>query len=210
MALGVNVMLIAQLAPAANEVPQLLVCAKLEAFVPDSVMLVIAMLAVPVLDRVTTLGLLVVFTRWLPNETEVDDRLATGAKPTPVSETVCGLPVALSVTESVAVRVPAAEGVNVTLMLQLAPIARETPQVVVRAKLLELVPEIAMLLMLMLAAPVFVSTTTWAALVVLRFWLPKLTEVGDNEATGTPVELKVTPVTFPPLTETDRLVGVKV
>jgi hypothetical protein len=63
VALGVNVMLIAQLAPAASEVPQLLVCAKLDAFVPESEMLLIVMLAVPVLDRVTTLGLLVVFTR---------------------------------------------------------------------------------------------------------------------------------------------------
>ena len=46
----------------------------------------------------------------------------------PLSETVCGLPDALSVIESVPVTVPAAGGVKVRLMVQLAAEARLEPQ----------------------------------------------------------------------------------
>ena len=53
------------------------------------------------------------------------------AIPVPVSDTVCGLPVALSTTESVPVLVPTAVGVNVTLIVQNAPIARLVPQLLV-------------------------------------------------------------------------------
>ena len=49
--------------------------------------------------------------------------------PIPVRLTFCGLPAALSVTLSIAVRVPDAVGLNSTLMLQLAPAASELPQV---------------------------------------------------------------------------------
>ena len=49
--------------------------------------------------------------------------------PIPARLTFCGLPAALSVTLSIAVRVPDALGLNVTLMLQLAPTASELPQV---------------------------------------------------------------------------------
>jgi hypothetical protein len=44
--------------------------------------------------------------------------------PVPVKATVCGLPVALSATFKVPVRVPAAVGVNKTLIVQLPPAAR--------------------------------------------------------------------------------------
>ena len=49
--------------------------------------------------------------------------------PIPLSVTFWGLPAALSVTLSAAVRVPDAVGLNVTLMLHLAPSASELPQV---------------------------------------------------------------------------------
>jgi len=48
--------------------------------------------------------------------------------PVPLSETVCGLPGALSFTESVPVTVPTAVGVKVTLMVQFAAEARLEPQ----------------------------------------------------------------------------------
>jgi hypothetical protein len=51
-----------------------------------------------------------------------------GLVPVPVRLTVCGLPAALSATEIEAVRVPEAAGVNVTLMVQLAPATIELPQ----------------------------------------------------------------------------------
>jgi hypothetical protein len=51
--------------------------------------------------------------------------------PVPVKPTACGLSLALSVILTEAARVPIAEGVKVTLMLQFAPAATEVPQVFV-------------------------------------------------------------------------------
>ncbi len=47
----------------------------------------------------------------------------------PVSEIVCGLPLALSLTDSVALKLAAVVGVNVIVMVQLDPAARLEPQV---------------------------------------------------------------------------------
>jgi len=52
----------------------------------------------------------------------------------PLRETVCGVPGALSVTESAPAKLPVAPGVNVTLIWQLAPEARLEPQVSVSPK----------------------------------------------------------------------------
>jgi hypothetical protein len=60
---------------------------------------------------------------------------------------VWGVPVVLSVTLKVAERLPAAVGVNVTLMVQLAPAAMLEPQLFVWAKSPLSVPVTAMLLM---------------------------------------------------------------
>lgn len=49
--------------------------------------------------------------------------------PSPLNGTVCGLPVALSVILTDALRVPLAAGLNVTLIVQLALAANELPQV---------------------------------------------------------------------------------
>lgn len=48
--------------------------------------------------------------------------------PVPDRDTLCGLVLALSVNESDPVRDPVVEGVNVTLIVQLADAASETPQ----------------------------------------------------------------------------------
>jgi hypothetical protein len=61
----------------------------------------------------------------------VGERLAREAVPVPERLTVCGLPLALSVMLSEAARLPLAEGVNLTLIVQLAPPATELPQVLV-------------------------------------------------------------------------------
>ena len=83
----------------------------------------------------------------------------------PDSSTVCGLPLALSVTPSEAVRVPRAEGVNITAIAQLAPAATELPHVLVCAKSPALVPVTAMLVMLKVALPVLLRVTVCAVLV---------------------------------------------
>jgi hypothetical protein len=96
----------------------------------------------------------------------VREKATTGVVPVPVSVTVCGLPVALSVIVSVPVRVPPAVGVKVTLIVQLAPAATVDPQVLVSAKSLLFVPVIVILVMLTGVSSVLVSVTVCAALVV--------------------------------------------
>jgi hypothetical protein len=79
----------------------------------------------------------------------------TAATPVPLNDTVCGLAAALSVNVIAPVSVPAAVGVKVTEMVQLALAARLDPQVLVSAKL----PEAAMPLIDREAAPVFFKVT---------------------------------------------------
>src|SRR5205809_845665 len=71
---------------------------------------------------------------WLSKVSEVGERLAAGVlevTPDPVRLAVCGLPVALSVTETVAVRVPVVVVFNVPLIVQLPAAATELPQLLV-------------------------------------------------------------------------------
>jgi hypothetical protein len=80
--------------------------------------------ALPVSESVTLWGGLVVLMFCWPNARLVVERLAMGAwTPVPVKLTFCGLPLALSVIVSEALREPVAVGVNVTLIAQLAPAA---------------------------------------------------------------------------------------
>jgi hypothetical protein len=92
-------------------------------------MKLIGMLVVPVFFSVTGLEALVVPTAWLPNAKPTGETRKN--VPLPVSGTVCGLPGALSVTESVPLSAPEIVGVKVTVMVQLAPAFRLVPQVLV-------------------------------------------------------------------------------
>jgi hypothetical protein len=92
--------------------------------------------------------------------------LGTGSLPVPVRPTVCGLPAALSVRVTAALPVPVAVGVNVTLMLQFAPAATLVPQLFDWLKSPLLAPVTAMLLIVKVALPVFVSVTLCALLLV--------------------------------------------
>ena len=86
--------------------------------------------------------------------------------PVPVRLTVSGLLVALSVTVIAAVRLPAAVGVKVTLIVQLPPAASELPQVVVSGKSPALGPVTATLVMLKAASLLFVRMTVCAGVEV--------------------------------------------
>jgi hypothetical protein len=77
----------------------------------------------------------------------------------PESDTVCGLPLALSVMLIVAASAAATEGVNVTPTVQLLPAATEVPQVLVWAKSPALLPATATLVMLKAALPVLLRVT---------------------------------------------------
>ena len=86
----------------------------------------------------------------------------------PVSEMLCGLPEALSVTDSEAFRTPVAVGLKVMLMVQLVPAATLEPQVLVSAKSPMFVPVMLIPepLKVSVALPVFVSVMFCEALVV--------------------------------------------
>lgn len=75
---GANVMEMLQLAPAATDAPQLLVCVKLVAFAPVSAMLVVVRAAAPELVSVTVCVPLVVLIAWLPKATEAGVNVTAG------------------------------------------------------------------------------------------------------------------------------------
>jgi len=96
LAEGVNFTLIAQLLPAATDLPHVLVSAKLLPLAPWTERLVISKPALLVLLRVTVRAVLVVRTCWLPKARLVCERLT--ADVLILKRLVaCGLPVALSV-----------------------------------------------------------------------------------------------------------------
>jgi len=97
--------------------------------VPAIPTLVMVNVALPPFVRVTLCAVLVVFTVWFPKGRAVEERLTAGAVPVPERLTACGLPLALSVMLTEAARLPLAEGVNVTLIVQFPPAATELPQV---------------------------------------------------------------------------------
>ena len=90
----------------------------------------------------------------------VGERLTAGAVPVPVRLTLWGLPVALSVTVTAAVRVPLAARCKGDADRAVGSCRdTELPQVLVWAKSLGLVPVSAMLVMLKVALPVLVRVT---------------------------------------------------
>ena len=81
--------------------------------------------------NVTLWAELVVPTNWPAKVRLAGDSAAAGAIPLPLRATVCGLPLALSVTDRVPLRVPVAVGVKLTLILQLAPLPKLALQLLV-------------------------------------------------------------------------------
>ena len=63
-----------------------------------------------------------------------ENETAAGVRPVPLSVMDCGLPLALSVMETVPLALPLLWGVKVTLIVQLAPPASEAGQLLVCAK----------------------------------------------------------------------------
>jgi hypothetical protein len=121
-----------QLTPALRLLGQLFVWAKS----PLAAMPLMVRVEPPLLVRVTDCAPLVVPTFWLPKVRVVGDNVTAAAEtvpPVPLSDTECGLPVAESVMVMAPVRVPVADGVKVTEMLQLAPALRLLGQLFVCA-----------------------------------------------------------------------------
>jgi hypothetical protein len=114
----------------------------------------------------------------MDKELEPGDRLTAAAPP--LRATVCGDPAALSVMVSVPVREPAAVGVKVTAMVQLAPGTTVAPQLLVWAKS----PEAAIEVSVRTACPEFVRVTGWAAAVVPTVSWPNVRLVGESVTAG--------------------------
>ena len=112
-------------------------------------------------------------TGWLPKARLLAERLTADAVPVPDRLTVWGLPLALSLMLTEAVRLPLAVGVKVTLMVQLPPAATELPHVLVWAKSPALVPAIATLVRVKVALPSLVKVADRGALALPTLWLPK-------------------------------------
>lgn len=190
VAVGVKVTLIVQLVATASEPPHVFVCAKSPLFVPVMAMPAIVNGAVPVLHRLTICAPLVPPTIWPPKLRLAPPSATIGAMPVPVSDTICGLPAALSLMVTAPLRIPLSAGVKVTLTVQLAPIPTLVPQLLVCAKS----PDAAMLATVSAASPVFVNMNCLALLVVFTSWLGKAMEETDrltNGAMPVPAKLSV-------------------
>jgi hypothetical protein len=170
---GVKVALIVQLAPAASVLGlsgHWLVGVKSPGLVPVMVTLVMVSGAVPLLVTVTDCDALVVLIVCVPKLRAVVLRVTAGAIPVPLRATVCGLPLALSAIDKVALRFPDALGVKVALIVQLALAASVlglSGHWLAGVKSPGLVPVRETLVMVRSAVPLLVSVTDCDALVVL-------------------------------------------
>lgn len=150
-AVGVNITLIVQVAPAARLEPQVFVWAKS----PVTAILVNVSAAVLPLVSVTVCAAEVVPLNWSGKLKLVEERLTAGAEVMPVKPTMCGLPAALSVMMMDPVRLPVAVGVKLTLMTHAPPATTLVPQVFVCAKS----PVTTMLVKDKVESPVSLSST---------------------------------------------------
>src|SRR5207247_922386 len=164
-AVGVKVTLMVQFAPAAKVaglVGQALAPVLVAAKSPEGANELIVKAAAPVFVSVTVRSEERRVGRECRKCRLVGANRKKGAVTFPLSVMICGLPPALSVSDSVPVRAPEAVGVKVTLMVQFAPAAKvdglvgqALAPVLVAAKS----PEGANELIVKAAAPVFVSVT---------------------------------------------------
>jgi hypothetical protein len=158
---GVNVTLTVHVPEPARLAPQVLAeIAKSPAFGPEMAMLLMLIEALPALLMVTDCGEVVPPTAVFAKVMLAGVSVTPGALPVPDSATVCGLFPAESVNVNVAVRVPGAEGVKVTLTVQLAEPPRLLPHVFPEiAKSAAFGPEMAMLLIAMADVAPLLRTT---------------------------------------------------
>lgn len=129
VAVGLNDTLIVQLALGANDVPHVCVCEKSPGSGPAIAIALMSKMLVPTLLRVIACAPLLEPTTTVPKFKPEGDTFA--AVPLPLNATVCGLPAALSLRLSAAVRVPLAVGLKVTVIVQLALAPNELPHVCV-------------------------------------------------------------------------------
>lgn len=192
VAVGVNVTLTVQLAPAATLVPQVFVCAKSPGFVPViEIPLIVSLF--PRLVSVKLCVLLVVPTLRLTKVSELRES-DTAVFPVPFSLTVWLPVLASSAMVKVALIEPVVEGVNVTVNVHKSPTPRVLPQLLFWVKAELFAPVMAMLEMSSVAVPVLVSVTVCGVLLVPTTWVPKYKDEADRVAPGlvVPVPVRLT------------------
>jgi len=181
--LGVNFTLTVQFVPEVSVEPQVLVCVKSLGFVPIIEIDVTVKVPGPTLLTVTFWLALIVPTNW-----EAKDRLpglTATMVPVPLSEALCGLPGALSVTVILALRTAATCGRNVIPTAQEADAANVVPQVFdAIANSEALVPVSAILLMVTVVVPLFLTVTVCVAAVAKSRVTGNAIEVGDSVTAG--------------------------
>jgi hypothetical protein len=195
-AVGSNVTVILQVPATAMGDVQLLVSVKSEGSVPVIAMVVKVSGAVPGFDRVTVCVASATPTSVEANVSEVGENEISGT-PVPVPDNVadCVEPVvlpALSVTVTLALRLPAAFGVNVTVIVQFVPAATEVPQVLFSENELASVPEIAMPAIFSTSVPPLVRVMACVGAAVPTGSLVNVRLVGFRVACGMP---RLRPVT---------------
>ena len=198
-------------APAASVAPQALVLVNAVLLAPVRLMPEIVSAALPVLVRVKGWAELAVPAVTLPKFAVAGVRAAWGAGmavPVPVSDAVC-VPTA-SMTESVALKLPAELGAKLTAIVHAVPAASEDPQVLApRRKLEPFAPPMPNEVMESAALPAFVRVKEMGALVVPAVMELKLPIAGVSAACGaaacTPVPLRAA-VWVPASSVTEKVV----
>jgi hypothetical protein len=214
-AVGLKTTVIVHVALCATDVPQVLVWLKSPEFVPVMPIEVILSEALPVLDKVMAWLALAVPTVCEANIRLVGVKLTLGALEVvpvaiPVSEAVCGLPIALSVIETEALRLPVAIGLKTTVTVQVALCATDVPQVLVSLKSPEFVPVMLIEVILSEELPVLDRVIAWLALAVPTVCEANIRLVGARLTFGAvealPVPVSGTDCGLPvALSATDRL-----
>jgi hypothetical protein len=120
----------------------------------------------------------------LPKPMPAGDMRIAAESPVPDRGTICGLPAELSVTESIADRLPAALGVKVMLKVHEPPAISELPQVLVSEKSPLLVPVSEIPVIVSVPVPVLVSVMEPAALLVPTTWPGNTSDVGAKVTAG--------------------------
>ena len=192
VAVGAKSAWIAQLPPAGTFDPQLFVDAKEDAFVPLRAMLEIERSVPPPLVRVTCCVALVVPTAWLANVRLVAVNVGGAMTPVPDNVIVWGELVASSTIVMAPVNAPSAAGFRVAVIVQLPPMATLCAQVLPNTNEDASVPVTEMPVTARAEVPLLVRVTTWEALAVPNFWLPKVKLVAESVGAATsPLPLSV-------------------
>jgi hypothetical protein len=183
---GLKTTLIAQLAPAASDAPQLLVWLKSPVVTSEE----IARDMFPLLVSVIVWAVLEVPTSCAAKVSDEGDNAGSAATPVPLRLTGVGALLLLLVNHIDPVWLPSAAGLKTTLMVQLAPAPSDVPQLFVWLKSLLLIFSAEMVSAVL---PLLESATVCGPLEVPTACEAKLRDKGENAGTAaSPVPLKTT------------------